>query len=70
MMTLHPQWRQILTRAWSMWGNYTVAILSGIEAASTYAADGRLGAAAGIFLTSIVSSGARIVQQKSLSGDE
>lgn len=68
-MTLHPKWRQILTRAWSMWGNYTVAILSGIEAASTYAVDGRVGAAAAIFLTSLVTSGARIVQQKSLSGE-
>lgn len=68
-ITLHPDWKRILTRAWSMRLNYAQMLYSGVDASLSYLVEGRVGATIATFLIGAAIAGARIVKQQDLAGE-
>lgn len=69
-MTLLPDWKKIAKKAWSMWGNYITMTLSGMEVVSVVFLNGTpsLTVTLAVFTVVALSTGARLIQQNSLSG--
>lgn len=70
-MTLIPNWKQILTRAWSVWISVMAALFAGAEAALSVLTADHLGIPQGTFaaLAAFASAGAmlaRLLQQPAL----
>lgn len=66
--TLHPEWRTVLFHSWSVRLQVIVGLFSAVDAAVSYAVDGRLGATAIVFGSSIATVVARVVHQTVISG--
>lgn len=69
-LRLVPNLRRVLRHSWSFRGNVVLALCSGVDAALGYAADGRIGTSAAVFLAASLSAGARCVAQEKVSGGE
>jgi hypothetical protein len=68
VIALHPDWKAIATRAWSMRFAYASAIYSGVDAAMSLAIEGRVGATLVVFFITVGMAISRTVHQPSLSG--
>lgn len=69
---LLPDWKAIAKKAWSMWGNYITMTLSGMEVVSVVFLNGTpsLSVTFAVFVVVALSTGARLIQQSSLSGGQ
>jgi hypothetical protein len=65
---LHPEWKKIAAQAWSMRFAYAGALYSGIDAALSFAVEGRIGATLVVFGITTAIAVSRIVHQPALSG--
>jgi hypothetical protein len=69
-LKLLPNWRKVALNSWSFRINVVIAITSAVEAAVTYLVDGRVGVSIIVAGASIAASGARLVKQVTVSGEE
>jgi hypothetical protein len=67
-LALHPDWKRIATRAWSMRFAYVGAAYSGIDAALSFAVEGRIGATLVVFGITTAIAISRIVHQPATLG--
>lgn len=67
-LALHPDWKKIASRAWSMRFAYVSAAYSGVEAALSLAIEGRLTTMLVVFVISAAIAFSRIVHQETVSG--
>lgn len=69
-MKLVPNWRAVVIHSWSFRINLVIAICSAVDAGITYYADGRASTALVVAGVSLLASGARLVKQATVSGED
>jgi uncharacterized ferredoxin-like protein len=69
-MKLIPNWQDVALYSWAFRINLIIAVTSAADAAVSYMADGKFAWSLGVAAVSLIASGARLVKQVTISGED